>query len=67
MKPIDRFNIHDALVSDELHQLVGVYSHLLSCVEKIIIETEDEDGNNIGVQVKNEINSRYVFYVFLRC
>ena len=58
VKPIDRFNIYDALVADELHQLMGVYSHILECVEKMVLESTDDNGANIGLNIKKTINDR---------
>jgi hypothetical protein len=49
VKPISRFNIYDSMIPDEMHQLTGVYSHLLGCVEKI-----DIDGKSTGVNIKNK-------------
>ncbi|KAG2216809.1 hypothetical protein INT45_013821 [Circinella minor] len=58
VKPIERFNIHRVLVADEMHQLMGVYSHLSFCCEKIILATTDEYDINIGTEIKNKIAER---------
>lgn len=51
MQPLDRFNIHEALVSDDLHQLGGVYQHLLQCIG--VMGTE-----NHGFEAIMEIRDR---------
>ncbi|KAI9246296.1 hypothetical protein BDA99DRAFT_543388 [Phascolomyces articulosus] len=37
---VPHFNIYDSLVVDELHQLGGVYSHLLKVIENMLSEAE---------------------------
>ncbi|KAF7725130.1 hypothetical protein EC973_000382 [Apophysomyces ossiformis] len=54
------FDIYASIVIDDLHQLGGVYKHLLSCVERLI-RTEHKD-----VAIK-EINRRAASLPVYRC
>ncbi|KAI8147742.1 hypothetical protein BJV82DRAFT_305675 [Fennellomyces sp. T-0311] len=53
MRPNERFNIYEALVCDDLHQLGGIYTHLLTCIHEMIKEKHDPEA-------MDEIRNRFV-------
>lgn len=55
MEPSKRFNIYEALVSDQLHELGGLYKHLLEYVELMVLEKH-------GNEALNTIKERWGFF-----
>ncbi|KAI8139853.1 hypothetical protein BJV82DRAFT_693418 [Fennellomyces sp. T-0311] len=48
------FDLHDSLLVDDLHQLGGVYEHLLNCLDKLIMDLNGTKGASIIEEINNQ-------------
>ncbi|KAI8136521.1 hypothetical protein BJV82DRAFT_584469 [Fennellomyces sp. T-0311] len=47
------FDLHGSLLVDDLHQLGGVYEHLLNCLDKLIMDVNGTKGASIIEEINN--------------